>query len=170
MKNIIFYSDGSSDNRVEKNAGWASVYLPVDETRKPIIYYGHLETPSTNNHGELIGVIGCMFMMAKLKISNRDVITDSQYAIGCLDLNSSWNPAKNIDLIDLGGQFTNIVTPNFKWVKGHRGETGNELADKFAGYGRAKMVVNDPRYHSSYFQDKNSILETFKQFLLTKGQ
>ena len=170
-----FYSDGSSDNVREKNAGWSSVLWPIVEWQKPIIWYGHLEPVSTNNHGELLGIMGCAGMLktlgGKYPYSAVDLTSDSEYAIGCLRLDSAWDPIKNRDLIDLGRLLLNNleVSINFHWVKGHKGNPGNELADKFAGYGRKKMVVNDPRYKSVYFGSKQEIVDRLTS-LATKGK
>lgn len=162
---FIFYSDGSSDNVREKNAGWASVLMPIGEGQKPIIWYGHLEPVSTNNQGELLGVMGCAGMLktlgSKYPHQFADITSDSEYAIGCLRLDSNWDPVKNREMIDMGRLLLNNlgVTINFHWVKGHKGNPGNELADKFAGYGRKQMRVNDPRYASIYFNSKQEIVD-----------
>lgn len=164
-----FYSDGSSDNVKLKNAGWASVLIFDNPERKPIVWYGHLTPPSTNNQGELLGIAGCIamrnFLERKYDFTNlRHVInSDSEYAIGCLT-KEDWNPTKNRDLINIGRFLLNesrgIIDLN--WVKGHSKIVGNELADKFAGYGRNQQIVNDPRYATRYFKDKEECIAFFQ--------
>lgn len=176
MQILEFYSDGSSDNVKAKNAGWASVFM--HEGRKPLIIYGHLETPSTNNHGELIGIMGCAYLLKKMELSTGKrfparIVSDSEYAIGCLDPKSTWLPSKNQDIIHPGNLLLNkcssIIT--FKWVKGHKGVEGNELADKYSRYGRLQQVMNDPRYVTRYYSSKAEIMTVFNNFLkeLTDG-
>ena len=167
---LPFFSDGSSDNVKEKNAGWASVLML--EGRKPFILYGHLETPSTNNHGELIGIMGCAYMLRKMEKQFNakyvaSITSDSEYAIGCLDPSSTWLPSKNQDIIHPGNLLLNSCSSiiSFKWVKGHTGHEGNELADKFSRYGRKKQIMNDPRYVSQYFSSKIEILNAFNDIL-----
>lgn len=168
MSTLNFFCDGSSDNRV-KIAGWSAIFMP--ESGKPSVWYGHLEHPSTNNHGELLGIMasfsmGLLFQNSIQKPIHKLLITsDSQYAIGSLDPASGWNGAKNLDLIGLGMETRSKIHANIelKWVKGHKGNEGNELADKFAGYGRKKFIVtNDPRYNVRYFESKVSIVDQIR--------
>lgn len=170
MQIFEFFSDGSSDNVKAKNAGWASVF--ISEGRKPMILYGHLETPSTNNHGELIGIMGCAYLLKRMELSTgkrfpTTITSDSEYAIGCLDPKSTWMPSKNQDIIHPGNLLLNscssIIT--FKWVKGHIGVEGNELADKYSRFGRQQRVMNDPRYISKYFNSKAEIMSAFTNIL-----
>ncbi len=165
-RKIEFFSDGSSDNIKEKNAGWASVMIATadDGSRRIIVWYGHLETPATNNHGELIGLMGCA-AMASLIGTVTTINADSQYAIGSLKVGSNWNPTKNVELIDLGKQIVRKSMCNLQWVKGHANCEGNNIADKFALYGRQRSNVNDPRYQSKYFPDRESIINYFKESL-----
>lgn len=170
MQILEFFSDGSSDNIKAKNAGWASVFIP--EGRKPLILYGHLETPATNNHGELIGIIGCAYLLKKMELSTQKrfcskITSDSEYAIGCLDPQSNWMPSKNQDIIHPGNLLLNSCSSiiSFKWVKGHKGIEGNELADKFSRFGRLQQVMNDPRYVTKYFNSKAEIMSAFNSIL-----
>lgn len=170
MQILEFYSDGSSDNVKAKNAGWASVFM--SEGRKPLIIYGHLETPSTNNHGELIGIMGCAYLLKKMELSTGKrfparITSDSEYAIGCLDPKSTWMPSKNQDIIQPGNLLLNKCSSiiSFKWVKGHKGVEGNELADKYSRFGRLQQVMNDPRYVTKYYSSKAEIMTVFDNFL-----
>lgn len=154
------FSDGSSDNNKMKNAGWAScIYL---DGKRPIVFYGHLETPATNNQGELLGIMGCIAMSLMFKgKAELNVTSDSQYALNLLSPDSTWSATKNLEYIKLGFRlqkhFSGII--NLHWVKGHSGHFGNELADKFCLYGRLQTVVNDPRYNSRYFGSKQEIFD-----------
>lgn len=74
---------------------------------------------------------------------NPTVLSDSQYVVnGCSTWLSGWKSngwktyAKkdvlNKDLWELIDLDLKVVAPSFKWVKGHNGNPGNELADQLA--------------------------------------
>ena len=155
IKSSVF-SDGSS--KIGEDAGWASV-LYINEN-KPIIFYGHIPK-GTNNQGELIGLICGALLIKKAKLKSCCVWSDSQYSIGVLI--KRWNAMENQDLVHLGRRMISKIKMSgidlsVKWVKGHSGVEGNELADKFAKYGRLKqeMLPNDAVVR--YFDDVESIM------------
>lgn len=60
-----------------------------------------------------------------------DIYTDSQYCI--LVLSKSYKPKKNPDLYELYKKcVAHVGGVRFHWVKGHDGNTYNELADQLA--------------------------------------
>ncbi len=149
MLPIKMYTDGSSDNIKKKDAGWAFV-MNVDS--KPIVFYGHLPPPSTNNIGEMFAVA---FGLRISKLLKRYCIiySDSEYTINSLGkwrMNWETNgmPNKNQELIRMLWRANDEHgKAELRWVKGHSGNKGNELADEYAGKGRKKDLVNmDGKY------------------------
>lgn len=170
MIKLEFWTDGSSDNNKAKNAGWSTVLLIPE--KKPIIWYGHLETPSTNNQGEMLGIMCALYLGKtfndKFGLSDVDVFSDSQYSIDMLDPNCLKSANKNVEYIRLGIAIQNQIRGKIEFikVKGHSGIFGNELADKFAVLGRKQMnVVADPRYTTKYFDSKQSIFDLLQSAL-----
>jgi len=66
------------------------------------------------------------------KTKSLRVTTDSQYSIGVLS-NPTWNPKKNKELSEqikiLAAQFNKV---DYVWVKGHSGNTENDIVDNLA--------------------------------------
>lgn len=133
MKTI--YCDGSCSGNPGPG-GWG-VYVKEDIGTFEMCGHG---SHTTNNKMELTAAIEAI----KTIINNESVIvyTDSQYVIkGITEWIAGWKkkgwktttgPVKNIELwkeLDSLVQGKNI---NWKWVKGHNGDPGNEKADSLA--------------------------------------
>lgn len=128
------YTDGSYQDSVGAG-GCASVIL--DESNKVIklICNGYKNT--TNNRMEIRGVIQVLkYFKEPVDI---EIVSDSQYVINSITgsyakkwLEEKDFSKKNLDLwfelIDLV-EFHNVT---FTWVKGHKGDKWNELADTLA--------------------------------------
>lgn len=141
MKYIEIYTDGSSINK-EKIAGWSTCVMLPDGKR--IIYYGHL-SPGTNNTGELYGIVVGLAIAKRLHGRVR-INTDSEYSKGVLfDGNQA---ISNKEIVSIGkrmrNRFRSGTHPVCRWVKGHSGVEGNELADKYAKYGRDQQKMRSP--------------------------
>lgn len=110
-KNIA-YTDGSSN-------GFAFYY-------KGKVTYGPVKNKPTNNRSELTAI-----QMAIEMIEDRPLLirTDSLYSINVLT--GKYNAHTNLDIID-EIDITGVI---FEHVKGHSGEPGNELVDKYADKG-----------------------------------
>jgi ribonuclease HI len=121
---IHLYTDGACSG----NPGPAGVGVLMrykDQERKISKYLGN----ATNNIAELTAV-----KVALEAVKNRTIpiiiYTDSQYTIGVL---GNWKAKKNVELVGeikrLMSDFTKIT---FVWVRGHSGNTENEIVDKLA--------------------------------------
>ncbi|QEI05315.1 ribonuclease HI [Pigmentiphaga aceris] len=104
------------------------------------------ETLTTNNRMELTGVIEAL--KALTRPCNVVIHTDSQYVQkGISEWISGWKrrgwitsdkkPVKNADLWKQLDELAVKHTVQWKWVRGHAGDPGNERADELANQGVA---------------------------------
>jgi ribonuclease HI len=103
-----------------------------------LLYKGHKKEISrfigdaTNNIAELMAIkVG----LEAIKKSHRNIpiviYTDSKYCHGLFT--QDWNPKKNVELImEIKSLITKFRYIGFKWVKAHKGNQYNELADQLA--------------------------------------
>ena len=136
MKTVVIYTDGACSGNPGKG-GWAAV----------LNYQGHTkqisggEDPTTNNRMELTAVIRAL---QELKESCEiDLFTDSQYVANGFQQwlpnwkKKNWKTAANkpVANADLWQQLESEVarhTLHWHWLKGHAGDTNNELVDSLA--------------------------------------
>jgi len=138
-KAVNIYTDGACKGNPGPG-GWGAVLKYGDNEKQ--LFGGELET--TNNRMELMAAIEAL---AALTRSCRIILTtDSQYVRkGITEWMAGWKrngwktaakkPVKNADLwqrLDDESQRHDI---EWKWVKGHSGHPGNELADELANKG-----------------------------------
>jgi ribonuclease HI len=105
------------------------VYVEIDglkETHSESLGFG------TNNIAEIAAVKRGIAMAANRGLDGIVVHTDSQYAIGVIA--KRWKAKKNVDLIadtkrTVAACGTHV---EFRWVRGHCGVEGNEIADELA--------------------------------------
>ena len=140
---LNLWTDGSSKDNGKPHctAGWSMV------TRLgglDVVRYGNLPAPSSNNRGEMSGVLYALKILNNL---NRPIhiFSDSEYTVKTL---TDWkgkrlkpggmSGLKNADLIipmyELWG--TRAAPTQISWVRGHNGDPGNELADVWCSKGR----------------------------------
>lgn len=162
---IEIYTDGSSNNTTDKAAGWAYVIAPLGNNKIWRAVYGHLSPPSTNNIGEMLGVLMAMKKLLEFgqNLPPVKIISDSQYVVkGINEWRSKWErtalPEKNYEIwVDLFATYDRLKlkTPSLSvcWVKGHAGNKGNELADVWAGHGKnnSNLEVNGPLLNTKKF-------------------
>lgn len=143
-KKVNVYTDGACKGNPGPG-GWGAV-LQYGEHKKEL-FGGELDT--TNNRMELMAAIEAL---AALKQSC-DVIltTDSQYVRkGITEWLRGWKrngwktaakkPVKNADLWQQLDEQTGRHDVEWRWVKGHSGHPGNELADELANRGVEKAL------------------------------
>lgn len=157
---IEIYSDGSSHFKPIKEAGWATAVLQPDQD--PIVYYGYLEG-GTNNTGEMLGIMVGACIAKRIK-GHTTILSDSEYAIGVLS--GQKHAASNLELVSLGKSLLQSVShgkiKELKWVKGHSGVYGNELADKYAKYGRDQKIMTPNDMKVKYFPDTEAVINFIK--------
>lgn len=93
MINYQIYTDGSC--RANGNGGIGVVWLKNGEK---VFEYSKGYKNVTNNIMEL-KAIGIALTSIKKPIDSLEIISDSEYALGCI-FNKNWSPKKNIDLIN----------------------------------------------------------------------
>ena len=92
MINYCIFTDGSC--RANKNGGIGIVWL---KNGKKVLEYSKAFKNVTNNIMELFAIfIGLRAI--KKPIDSLEIVSDSEYALGCI-FNESWNPKKNKKLI-----------------------------------------------------------------------
>lgn len=90
--NYQIYTDGSC--RGNKNGGIGIVWL---KNGKKVLEFSKGFKNTTNNQMELLA-IGIGLKSIKKPIDSLTIISDSEYALGCI-FNPNWNPKKNVELI-----------------------------------------------------------------------
>ncbi len=144
QKQVIIYTDGACSNNPGPG-GWG-VVLKSDSYQK-MLKGGALET--TNNQMELIAAIKAL---KALKYPCKVILyTDSVYVQNGITKwlenwkKKNWRTAskkavKNKKLWQTLDQLNQKHTVIWKWVKGHSGNEGNELADQLAREGMKYIV------------------------------
>ena len=141
---IEIYTDGACRGNPGPG-GWGVVLLAGD--RKKTLHGGEHET--TNNRMELTAAIEALNALN----GSRQVVlhTDSKYVMnGITDWMHNWKkrgwktaakkPVKNQDLWVALDEAISRHDIQWKWVKGHAGNEGNEEADALANRGIDELV------------------------------
>lgn len=101
----------------------------VDKDGYEVLEYSKTYINTTNNQMEMMACIVAMESISEPSALN--IITDSQYVIGCAV--KGWQRRKNVDLwkrFNKAMRFHHMVT--FTWVKGHKDDKYNNRCDKLA--------------------------------------
>ena len=139
MKNIVIYTDGACSGNPGPG-GWGALLIYADHQKE--IMEGAFET--TNNRMELTAAMEALKALSEP--CTVTLHTDSTYVKDGITKwidnwkNNGWRtaakkPVKNADLwkdLDLAVKQHTI---EWKWVKGHNGDAGNERADELANIG-----------------------------------
>ncbi|MEJ6727216.1 MAG: ribonuclease HI [Emcibacteraceae bacterium] len=139
MKNIVIYTDGACSGNPGPG-GWGALLIYADHQKE--IMEGAFET--TNNRMELTAAIEALKALSEP--CTVTLHTDSTYVKDGITKwidnwkNNGWRtaakkPVKNADLwkdLDLAVKQHTI---EWKWVRGHNGDAGNERADELANIG-----------------------------------
>ncbi len=133
---VIIYTDGACKGN-PGIGGWGA-YVKYSRECKKI--YGY-ENCTTNNRMELKAAIMALSIF-KIK-TNIILYTDSKYLMDGISKwivnwkQNNWKTSnkkdvKNLDLWKLIDELNCFHYIEWKWVKGHSGNTGNEIADELA--------------------------------------
>ena len=146
MNRIEIYTDGACKGNPGPG-GWGAL-LKSDGTQKEL-FGGELAT--TNNRMEMLAVIEAL---TALKRPCQVILhVDSQYVLkGMTEWLPGWKarawktaakqPLKNVDLWQRLDTLVNGVghAVEWRWVRGHNGDPGNERADALANRGVAQAL------------------------------
>jgi ribonuclease HI len=144
MSTVEMYTDGAC--RGNPGPGGWGVSLRAGDVRKDI-YGGELET--TNNRMELTAAIEGL--KALKRSASVIIFTDSNYVRhGITEWIERWKqrgwktaarkPVKNEDLWRELDRLAGEHDIEWRWVKGHSGDPGNELADQLANQGIDELL------------------------------
>ena len=140
---IKIYTDGACVGNPGPG-GWAAIIL-LENTKKEL--FGG-ERLTTNNRMELIAAIKALEYCAKQEkkqpsLKHIRIFTDSTYVKEGITVwinnweKNNWKTAdkKNVKNVDLWKKLKDLVKSKqieWCWIKGHSGDTMNDLADKLA--------------------------------------
>ncbi len=142
MSEVVIYTDGACKGNPGPG-GWGALLQTSDGHCKEM-FGGEVQT--TNNRMEMMAVIAALGTLKRpCKVQ---LHVDSQYVLkGATEWLSGWKakgwmtaskqPVKNVDLWQ---QMDELLTGRghvieWRWVKGHAGDAGNERADQLANRG-----------------------------------
>ncbi len=142
MNQVVIYTDGACKGNPGPG-GWGVLMRSPDGTEKELCG-GEMET--TNNRMEMMAVIQAL--QALKRPCEVTLHLDSQYVLkGVTEWLAGWKakgwktaakqPVKNVDLWQLLDTLAlqGVHTIDWRWVKGHAGDPGNERADALANRG-----------------------------------
>lgn len=143
---IHIYTDGSAST-ADKSGGWGVYIICGDEERT----ISGAQWDATIGEMELRAVLGALSV---LRATNREVVVyiDSQYVVQALTQwwpqwrSNRWRTAsgkkvKHVDILKQIITLSDSMVVAFKWVKGHAGNLGNEIADGLAGTARRDLQL-----------------------------
>ena len=139
MKVVTIYTDGACKGNPGAG-GWGAILKYGDAEKE--LWGGEPET--TNNRMELMAAIAALECLKRA--SHVVLYTDSQYLrqgitewiFGWKKKNwrsSTGKPVKNVELWQRLDKATEPHKIEWRWVKGHSGDPGNERADQLANRG-----------------------------------
>lgn len=145
MKPVTIYTDGACRGNPGPG-GWGAL----------LRYNGHEkllkggETPTTNNRMELMAAIAALESLREP--CSVTLYTDSNYLkLGLNEWLPQWRkrnwrttdrkPVKNQDLWERLDRAASVHRIDWRWVKGHSGDEGNEMADQLANQGLEESLA-----------------------------
>jgi ribonuclease HI len=139
MSDVVIYTDGACKGNPGPG-GWGALLIAGKAERE--IFGGAKDT--TNNRMELTAVIQAL--QALTRRCSVTVYTDSEYVRqGITTWIHNWRkrgwltadkkPVKNVDLWKKLDELAAGHVVDWRWVKGHAGDPGNERADALANKG-----------------------------------
>jgi ribonuclease HI len=144
VSDVVIYTDGACKGNPGPG-GWGA-WLKAGQAEREL-FGGALNT--TNNRMELTAVIqGLTVLTRRCKVT---LYTDSEYVRnGITSWIHNWRrrgwktadnkPVKNVDLWQKLDELAAGHEVDWRWVKGHAGDPGNERADALANRGVASVL------------------------------
>lgn len=123
----VVYTDGASN---ANGSGWAAVVIQGD---KHLGYHGKVlnyGATATSQFSELFAIYKALVFTSGPLL----IFTDSRYSIGVLS-DFGWKIEANVYLINTIKFLLASRDVEFRHVRGHSGDPGNELADQYAVIG-----------------------------------
>lgn len=157
---ISVYTDGACKNN-PGIGGYAAVMV-IDSSIKDVKVIAGGAPHTTNNRMELTGVLAALVWIYN-NVPNEQVIvySDSKYIVRAINeawlerwIDKDFRNIKNQDLWLRLYKYICKLDVKFEWVKGHAGNTFNELADK---------IASDATYYQGVPVDYKNINNTIKQ-------
>lgn len=154
MTTVKIYCDGACKGNPGESGSGLAIY---DTDPKPTLIYGDYDRVGTNNTAELKAFIKAMEISRDYK--KTIILSDSRYSINAITKwaygwkRNGWikdgGQIKNLELIKRGHELYNEVKKNItvKYVRGHSGIEGNELADRMAVMTTKVKNNNYLQYH-----------------------
>lgn len=146
-QSVVIYTDGACKGNPGPG-GWGALLRAEDSSEKEL-FGGELGT--TNNRMEMMAVIQALEALKRPCAIT--LYIDSQYVLkGMTEWLSGWKakgwktaakqPVKNVDLWQRLDTLVNTAGHQieWRWVKGHAGDPGNERADGLANRGVDKAL------------------------------
>ena len=139
MTSVVIYTDGACKGNPGPG-GWGALLVFGERERE--LFGG--EAPTTNNRMEMTAVIRALESLKR--VCEVDLYTDSQYVKNGIETwihgwkRNGWKtadkkPVKNAELWQRLDALRNLHHVEWRWVKGHSGDPGNERADALANRG-----------------------------------
>jgi ribonuclease HI len=164
-RKVIIYTDGSASHR-DKYGGWGICLMCGDVTVEK--FGGMCEV--TSSQMELMAIQEALRSLKReSKAFRATIYSDSQYSVKAHTLwcdkwqrhnwiKSDGDPVANVEILKetrrlLGWLRSAGHNIRFRWVRGHAGLEGNELADKLAKRGRAAMMLKHGKLRARTLED-----------------
>ena len=149
MNHVEIYTDGACKGNPGPG-GWGAWLKSASDEKE--IFGGELGT--TNNRMELMAVIEALSALKRPCAVT--LYLDSEYVRkGITEWMSGWKargwrtadgkPVKNAELWDKLDRLNAMHDVQWRWVKGHAGDVGNERADALANRGVEEVTGTGPR-------------------------
>jgi ribonuclease HI len=144
MTDAVIYTDGACSGNPGAG-GWGAVLRSGSHVKE--MHGG--EPSTTNNRMELMAAISAL--EALKRPSNVQLYTDSTYVLNGITKwlpgweRNGWKTAskKPVKNVDLWQRLVAAMAPHkvdWRWVKGHNGDPGNERADELARLGATESA------------------------------
>ncbi len=147
---VIAYTDGGCRGNPGPGA-WA--FLLIDPTTGKALERTGGERQTTNNRMELLAVIEALKALRGARKRVR-LMSDSQYVINSVTKwMAGWKAKgwkrkegelKNVDLLKQLDELVTLHDIEWRWVRGHDGEPGNERVDALTNHGMDRIARGEP--------------------------